>query len=715
MKRRLFAIALALGALAAGSAWAEPIYSEDFQSGRAEGWAPSGGDARLTTYAGNVSLRLTRDAAVVASVSTLGFGDVTIAAALAANDLEGEDYCLVEASSDEGRTWVEVLRIGDGQDDGVTMHRDAVRDPRFGGAERLLIGARIHGDSDDDRCWLDDVRVAGARAVDDGDRNALSGDWLRGNEQLAALAPMAAFAPPIDARAPLHQFAAVLNVSPARGEMRVRRDALSLAGDVALQLDTFPGFEVALVQDGDWLVPARRGPARGAHPNWEVAVEPGRVWSEARDGSWSRAALPFALIEVNANCTHNGVLTFVFRGAEISRVAWEIASETCAYFKFDFWGASPARIEALRGVDTATLIEAFWQERAGRMPVEPISALAPLGADVSGFASPAEIDPSALTTWGVVFGGVHYRGGCDTRAGPYPFCDSLLLPSYSLAKTVVAGFGLMRMELLHPGEMDERIAGYLPQCRDWEGVTLEHALDMATGRYDSAVSEADENVLTTSRFFLSTTLNEKLAISCSLYPRREPPGRRWVYHTPDTFVLGAAMQEAWRAQQGADRDFFEDVLVRGVYEPLHLSPTIRATRRTYDAARQPFTGWGLTMLPDDVAKLGAYLQRPESAGEVLMASQELAAAMQRAPDDRGLPAADVSLRYNNGLWAWNAQAAAECAEPLWIPFMSGFGGIVVVMMPNGLTYYYFSDGGDYRWARAVRAASGLAPLCERTQ
>jgi hypothetical protein len=182
-----------------------------------------------------------------------------------------------------------------------------------------------------------------------------------------------------------------------------------------------------------------------------------------------------------------------------------------------------------------------------------------------------------------------------------------------------------------------------------------------------------------------------------------------VYHTPDTFVLGVAMADAWRDWEGAGRDFFDDVLVRGVYEPLRLSPTIRATRRTYDEARQPFTGWGLTLLPDDIAKVAEYLQRP--AGSDLISPEQLAAAMQRAPGDRGLQATDANFRYNNGFWAWNAQATLNCAQPVWIPFMSGFGGISVVFMPNGLTYYYFSDGGEYRWARAVRAADRLAPMC----
>lgn len=714
MRVRAFLFAACCVLSPAGAA-AESVFSESFQDGAAEGWAPSGGDVRLTTYEGNVALRLTRSAAAVHGVSTRDFSGVRVAAAMAAYDLEGDDYCLVEASGDGGRTWIEILRVSDGQDDGVTMHRNAVRDARFDGAERLLIGARVSGNADNDQCWLDDVRVSGERAgAGEGAREDLGAAWLQSAEPMETLASMRAFAPPSHAVAPQHAFNGTLRVREARGQMRVLTDALSIAAERALQVDTFPGFEIELVQDGGWLIPARRGPMPGAHPNWEVAIEPGRVWSEARDQGWTRAALPFALIETNANCTHNGALTFVFRGAEISRVAWQIASETCAYFKFDFWGAASASYTP-GSQSTSALISEFRTERERRMRVEPISSLAAFGVDVDALASPADVDPAALTTYGVVYNGVHYRGGCETRAGPYPFCESLLLPSYSLAKSMVGGFGLMRLELLYPGAGASRIRDYVDACQDWGGVSLDNALDMATGRYSSPVSEADENALTTSRFFLSTTLAEKLPLACNLYPRREPPGRRWVYHTPDTFVLGAAMSELWRARRGAGHDFFDEVLAEGVYEPLGLSATMRATRRTYDEARQPFVGWGLTLLPDDVAKISAYLQNPDSYGQPLMAPRELAAAMQRDENAVGLAGPDANFRYNNGFWAWNAQAALECAHPVWTPFMSGFGGIAVAFLPNGASYYYFSDGGEYRWGRAVRALSSLAPMCEARQ
>ena len=91
----------------------------------------------------------------------------------------------------------------------------------------------------------------------------------------------------------------------------------------------------------------------------------------------------------------------------------------------------------------------------------------------------------------------------------------------------------------------------------------------------------------------------------------------------------------------------------------------------------------------------------------------LEAALQRDPADPGLTASTGDFRYNNGFWAWNAQSYLGCKAPAWIPFMSGYGGIIVAMMPNGIAYYYVSDGGKYAWAKAAAEADKMSSFCER--
>ena len=93
-------------------------------------------------------------------------------------------------------------------------------------------------------------------------------------------------------------------------------------------------------------MPLRQGVQRREHPYWEVILQPGKAWNEAGDGDWTRVAVPFSLQERSANCTHNGVLMWLFDAdAEVSRVAYQISSETCGYFKANLWGVVDATYE----------------------------------------------------------------------------------------------------------------------------------------------------------------------------------------------------------------------------------------------------------------------------------------------------------------------------------------------------------------------------------
>jgi hypothetical protein len=72
----------------------------------------------------------------------------------------------------------------------------------------------------------------------------------------------------------------------------------------------------------------------------------------------------------------------------------------------------------------------------------------------------------------------------------------------------------------------------------------------------------------------------------------------------------------------------------------------------------------------------------------------------------------ANIRYNNGMWAGKVLAKPECAAAEWIPFMSGYGGISVVLMPNDTVYYVFSDGSQFKWAQAAAESAKLKPFCE---
>lgn len=573
------------------------------------------------------------------------------------------------------------------------------------------------------RCWAAlAVALALSIAGDAAARELLDRDTLLSGNYRRPV-DLSAYAPPANALPPSRRFEGRLRLSgqPATRTL-VALDGFLAPGDAARARTLPQDLALAFVQEGDDLIPARRGPIPNAHPWWEFAVEAGRAWDEPGDSGWTRAAIPFSLVQKNANCTHNGVLMLLFNDrGETSRAAIQVSSETCHYLQLDMWGLLQADYQPGPVAERKALAEAHASEVAGRMPVRPLAALAEDHPDVDpdGFAIGAARGRSAH---GVVVGGIHYRSGCSTRHGGYPYCEVMHLPSYSIAKSVVAGFALMRMERLHPGVKDLPVSGFARAsgCMGprWQGVTFAHLLDMTTGQYGSPAYMADEDDAGVRDFFAPTTHAHRLAFACEAYPRREPPGTRWVYHSADTYLLGTVLQEALRRLPGrADHDLFDDLLWADVLGPIGLSPTARATRRSDDAARQPPFGFGLTLLADDFAKLAQFLGPANGriGGRPVLDPTMFEAAMQRDPEHRGLQAATLErFRYLHGFWARDLQRELGCAQPAWVPFMSGFGGLTVAVFPNGAAWYSVADDGllasiDFA-APAVEAAK-FGPMC----
>ncbi|MBS0387649.1 MAG: serine hydrolase [Proteobacteria bacterium] len=539
-----------------------------------------------------------------------------------------------------------------------------------------------------------------------------------------------AYAPAADAQVAKQQFNGVLTLR-FRGTLPHHTLLVDPAyvgpQDLELALTWPADFSYRFVQDGDALVPLRRGAIPGRHGWWEVILEPGRVWNEPGDHGLARAAIPFTLEEKNANCMHNGVLMFLF-GADgtVSHTAMQIASETCRYLHVDLWAMLDTRYQRAGpagradAAAAASAVAAYRAERAARLPHRSLAQLASEHpeVDVGALAIGA---PGASTLHGLVVGGIHYTSDCETRAGSYPYCDELDLPSYSLAKSVFAATALMRLQALHADAGAQLVSAHVPQCRGpaWQRVTFLDALDMATGNFDSAAYEADEDAAGTAGLFMPLDHASKIRYSCTVYPHRATPGTQWVYHSSDTYILGTALAHYLRHQaQYRQADLFRDLIVAQLYAPLHLSPTARVTRRTYDAVAQPFTGWGLSLKPNDVARLGMFYAVDHGAidGQPLLDATLMEQALQRDANARGLPVAGfATLRYQHGFWARNLKAVLGCAHDTWVPFMSGFGGISVVLFPNGVVYYNFADDGQlasFDWAAPAREVRKLGDYCQ---
>ena len=528
--------------------------------------------------------------------------------------------------------------------------------------------------------------------------------------------PYDEYEPPGDSAAPLpFEGRLIVRPRPADANIHVLRDDYDDASDPSRRLAELPVIDAEFVVTGDTLVPMRSGLVVTGHPRWDYILGDGKVLRRDRDRGYGRAVVPFALAEKNANCVHNGVLSFLYRpDGTVSKVAYQVSGETCMYLKADLWGYADAEYRPGPVPGKERMLADRGEEAANVPPRRPIAELARRypGVDVASYANPGDV--REVTTYGVIADGVFYAGGCPTRAGEYPFCAQLVLPSYSLAKSVFAGLALMRLEKIHPGTSREHVSTHVPECRAsgrWDDVTLLDLIDMTSGNFVSDAPNADEASPALDReFFLAATHAQKIAHACDGYPRGAPPGTRMVYRTSDTYLLGVAMTNQLRALQGTQADLVDDVAWPDIWRGMGLPPRLAAVRRTADSKAQPFAGYGLYFEPADVARIAELLDpgTPLAGVDERLYRQ----ALQRDPSHRGQPVpGEPALLYQHGFWALRVEDLPGCEGPVYVPFLSGYGGISVVLMPNGVSYFYFSDGGDFRFERAVRESARIHAYC----
>ncbi len=702
---------------------ATTIFSDDFQDGNFDGWT-IGGNGRSATasyYNGNYNLRLRRTKIATQTISTSNFTSVSIATSIAAYSLEGSDRCVAEVSTNGGSGWQTVNQVVNGQDNGVTLYTATATPSGIDNNNSVTIRLKAAANGNGDYCYFDDILVEGTSESEPPpgcDYDCLSGDGNVNRTNLSystlqttgngSLVDLAAYALPTGAANPTNIFEGSLNFSAvARGWISVK-DTYNYAA--INNVKKLPDYNYQFVQHGTHLIPVDRGLQITNHNLWELILEPGRVWDENGDNGFSRVSLPFALQEYGANCTHNGVMTFLFKtDGSISSVAYEIASETCEYYQYNLYGLLSASYTPGSVANAAQIKVDYETEVGNRIATKPLSDLA-IDYPSSGINTniiAGEQTAANLSAFGVSYNGVHYTGACDTRYGGYPFCDVMSLPSYSVAKSVFTSYGLMAIEQSFPGAKSLSIGDYVGSCpaSRWADVSWENTLDMATGNYTDPGFEVDEGSSAMSNgFFLDYTDSGKTSFSCS-YPRKVTPGNSWVYHSSDSYLLAKSMD------QYLLQDSY-DWLVSNIYQPLGVSPVMNESVRTFDSANQSMGGYGLTMHRDDLLKLAELLNNDNGqiGGQQKLNLTMVNQVLQKT-SYHGLNAGSVYDWYDNGFWIWKADEALACSNDLYIPYMSGFGGIAAVLLPNNMIYYFFSDNKEYTFSTTVQELDKIGDFC----
>lgn len=508
-----------------------------------------------------------------------------------------------------------------------------------------------------------------------------------------------------------------------------------------------PPFSYQFVQSGSHLIPAQQGLTITGSPSWNYVLGPGRVWRESGDLGYMRASLPFSLVQRNQNCVHNGEMTFLFsntKSPRVSSVYYQITQETCYPMKFDMWGLVSASYVSGPVPGSAALRENQAREFSRRMPAKPLAALAAdfpdAHLDLPIFTG-AYKHPEEITTYGVVINGVNYISACPTRSGEYAYCSEMRLPSYSIAKSVFAGVALMRLgQLYGSGVYNELIKNYIPERfvrGNWNATMFNNVSDMATGNYNLAEYEADEDSPVMDKFLVDESYESKLTDAFAFKQHSAPPGTKWVYQSSATFVLTQAMNAYLRRRTGKDADIF-DLLRHDVYEPLHVSMGGLTTIRTDNSpAGAPSGYYGLFFNQDDVAKIGNFLNNSGGRiqGTQVLEPTRLNEALFRAPNASavGVPILGTSSasalgqpilgsgafpvpdsrRYAHGFWGRHMTTAEfpEYRCNFWVTLMAGYGGNIVALLPNGATFYIFSDGREFPWVDSVHEIAKLAPMC----
>ena len=728
-------------------ALADPIFFDDFNDGFT-GWTSSG-DVSPGTARSLVpnAVRLRQGGTLSRSFSTLGWQDVEVGFFVGARRLENADRCVVEISSDGGNNWNEVKALTDDEDDS-RMRWGLESAAAYDNNGDLRIRYRTELNNNDDECYAENVSLSGfplgsqscdlpppRAAIFPGfvsDFDPLSGNGITNRTVLtetilsngpAPASPVltgSGFALPVNAAAPLHQFEGRLELigEATGGSFLERQDDFNYTDGFDDPRKHLPEFDFEFLQSGTHLIPLQRGITVAEHPDWEFIVEPGRVWSEAGDVGQSRAVIPFSLQQRNANCMHNGLMTFLFDGVSVSKAYYQIASETCAYFQFDMWGLLDASYTPQVISGASQIASDHQQSLANRMPQKSIADLAidyP-GVNPNEFANPAEVSPLDLSIFGVIVDGTHYVGGCETRYGTHPYCDALRVPSYSTSKTSLAATGAMRLEKLHGDFFSQIIADWVSEAAadpqgDFNDVTINNALDMSTGNFTLPGYFDDESASASNGFFLPETYAEKIDFAVNQYPRQATPGTQMHYHTSDTFLAMTAAQSYHRDKVGFCGDVFDDVVVDDIWAPLGFDAGSLSARRTYDPVQQPIGGLGASYLRDDIAKLGQFLgvDHGRIDNVQVLEPEQLAAGKFGTAADPGLSWISSGL-YNNAFWGLNRASIAGCAG-LFVPYMSGFGGITIAIAPSGIVYYYFSDGYSVTWNRAFAEAEEIRSSC----
>lgn len=464
----------------------------------------------------------------------------------------------------------------------------------------------------------------------------------------------------------------------------------------------WPLFNYEFIQDNGRLIPVDRGHVFNGDGTWSITAGVGKVWDEKTDNGYSRAAFPYTLKERNANCEANGVASFLFKSnGAISNVQVQNITQTCPFYGFDFYGTLAASYQPYKVSNKANVVTRRNEEEAARIATKPLVQLAEdfPQVDLANYAYAIKSDD--LLGFSILVNDTSYIAGCNTRYGKHPYCQDRTVGVYSFTKSVHAFMVVAALEQRFPGFKGMAIQSLVPECSDkrWQGVTVEHALDMATGNYQSADFEVDEHSVAVEQdFFAKSTRAERAEFICNGWPHQKKPGSYSVYHTTDSELVGYAAAQFVKLKLAEDKEAFNDILVP-IYDAIGLSEYVKGVQRNSDTL-DAWAGYGLSMTLNDVVRFAQYLRDEASNDNLLDQTMVKEVLMGKS---QGLSANVANFNYDNGFWRYHAGKTTTmkvCGDNTQVPVMSGVGGHTAIILPE-VIITQLTDGGGLGFSRTI--------------
>jgi hypothetical protein len=554
----------------------------------------------------------------------------------------------------------------------------------------------------------------------------------------------------------LHHFEGTLSLAKIKLQVALA-GTLEVPADIEMRKAFFPSLEIQFFLDGDNLVPTQRGiifPATGVPWSdtasvdtlnmseaelgrfWNtqnvhsgslgVIVGPGKAWSEQTDQGYSRASFPFTLVAWPNSNSRNGIATFLYDNNSVSSLRMQIVQEATPWSMLDMWGQSPMTYRPHEIKDRAFLGTRFAIELTRELPMKTWAELnesRPVLASQVTNIQHQQGRTEGISVAGLVVDDVIYAHPCRARYGDFPYCRQMRHSVYSITKTMGAGLAMLRLAQKYgPDIFDLHISDFLDIQADhdgWENVTFGHALSMATGvgyrgrsGSEGGWNTADED-LGLLRMNATPSQREKLSVAFALgdnYPWG--PGEVARYDSMHTFILSAAMDAYLKERQGPESDLW-DMVQEEVLDPIgvfHL-PMMR-TIESDGSPGLPLMYSGLFPTVDDIAKVAKLFSEGGTYnGRQLLHSDKLSEALYRTDIKPGRLTREWGYEYHLSFWLkpspwWLRNSGCK----IWIPMMSGYGGNVVMLLPNGTTAFSLAD--NWNWDEGlIRAAHDVSRLC----